>query len=642
MRIIKRLDIFLLKTFLPLFIMTFGICLFIFLMQFLWKYVDEMVGKGIEIYVLGKLFFYVALTMVSESLPLAILFASLMTFGNLGEQFELLALKASGISLMRIMRPVMVFLICITVVAFFFQNDIIPISQVKMYTLLYSVRNKSPELEIKSGTFNQDMRGTSIYVREKDKKDKQLMRNVMIYDYSEGFNNLCVTVADSARIQTSENKKFVILTLMSGESFENSKDNNNRARNAKDAVPYWRRMFETTELLIDFDGNFNMTDEEFFQGMYIGKNLASLQASIDTMTVKIDSIKEIESRGLYAQSYRKTLAVVSSNKQTEEQRILDSLNIKRPFFPFDSLYNRQDPAAKATVLNHAKRNAEGFFSNNSFRTIQTINEDKDIRRHHMEMHKKFTSSFACLVFFFIGAPLGAIIRKGGLGTPSVLSVFLFVIYYVISSFGSRMVREGVWPPWEGMWLSSAVLLSLGIFLTYKAVNDSALFNADTYLDAIKYFLGKREYRKIERKEVIMELPDYTMLTNRLTLLKDACDKYPQENKCWMSYWKFWKHGGSDSDAEKIALEIESNVDILENSDHHLVLNKTMDFPVIKNYGLMVTVSPAVGLALALLFPLGGLVYLIAVYRRKILRQDIQTTMRVCEEMIEMIEEKNLK
>ena len=637
MRIIKRLDIFLMKMFLPLFLMTFGICLFIFLMQFLWKYVDEMVGKGLEMAVLGKLFFYTALTLVPQALPLAILFACLMTFGNLGEQFELLALKASGISLMRIMRPLMIFLIMVSIVAFFFQNDIIPVSKVKMYTLLNSVRNKSPELEIPDGTFFNGLNGKSI-ICEKDKKDKKLLLNVKIYDYTRGFNYIRITLADSGRIQTSENKKFVILSLYDGESFENLEGSTKRARNAKDAVPYSRQSFKTMELLIEFDGNFNITNEEFFQELYIGKNLASLQASIDTMTVKIDSIKEIESKSLYEQSYRKTLVYAPTQARIDGQQQADSQTVKRPAFNFDSLYKAQEPAAKATLLNHAKRSADNM-NTYSFRANQTINEDRDIRRHHMEMHEKFTLSFACLVFFFIGAPLGAIIRKGGLGTPSVISVFLFVVYYVFTSFGSRMVREGVWPPWQGMWLSSAVLLPLGIFLTYKAVNDSVLLNADTYLDMIKHFFGRRENRKIERKEIIIERPDYAALTLRLRQLQEECEKYPAFNKCWMPYGQFWKQGGSDPVTEKIANEIESIVASLENSDRILVLHKTMDFPVISSYQQIMTVNPKIGLALALLFPIGGLVYLVSVYRRKIIRQDIKTTVRVCEEMAELIEDK---
>jgi lipopolysaccharide export system permease protein len=634
MRMIKRLDLFLLKTFLPLFIMTFGICLFIFLLHFLWRYIDEMVGKGIEMYILAELFFYAALSLVPQSLPLAILFASLMTFGNLGEQLELLAMKASGISLVRIMKPLTCFLVIIAISAFYFQNNIIPVSQVKMYTLLLSVRQKSPELEIPESMFYTELNGKNIYVREKDKKNK-LLKDVMIYDYSEGFNNLSVIVADSGRLKTSVDKKYVVMTLYSGELFGNLKGNKNRAREAKDAVPYRRETFDTMEMLIEFDGNFNMSNESIFQDRYAGKNLASLQRSIDSMTVRMDSIKRTESNALFAQSYRKTLTGVEMTGRTKD----DSLSVGKPAVNFDSLYRVQEPTAKASLLSYSKRNIDNLLMNYGFKSSTLSFEEKEIRLHHTEMHKKFTLSFACLIFFFIGAPLGAIIRKGGLGAPSVISVLLFLVYYIIDSIGYKMARDGIWLPWQGMWLSSSVLLPLGVFLTYKAVNDSVILNAETYLDTIKRFIGQREYRKIEKKDIIMERPDYDALTVSLQNLCVSCKQYLAGNRRWMQYVNFWKQGGTDPEAERIALEIEAIAGVLENSDRMLVLNKTMDFPIIKTYHLF-RISRRLGTMLAVFLPVGGIIYLIAIYRRKLLRQDIKTTIRVCDEMIEIINGKN--
>ncbi|HCC52468.1 MAG TPA: YjgP/YjgQ family permease [Porphyromonadaceae bacterium] len=644
MRIIKRLDLFLLKTFLPLFLMTFGICLFIFLMQFLWKYVDEMIGKGIEIHILAELFFYAALTFVPQALPLAVLFASLMTFGNLGEQLELLAMKASGISLMRIIRPLTVFLVFVAISIFFFQNNVIPVSQVKMYTLLYSVRQKSPELEIPESVFNTSIDGFNIYVKKKDKKNN-LLKDVMIYNHTAGFNDIHIIIADSGRLKTSADKKFLIMTLYNGESFQNNLRDSKKPRNARDAVPYRRETFDTMEILIDFDGNFNMRGETLFQGRYVGKNMESLRQSIDSMTVRIDSIKEVESKVLYEQSYRKTLARVRPQAKTDREIEVknDSLPAKRSVINFDSLYRAQEPVVKASLLSYSKRGIDNLLMNYGMKSESLRLEEKEIRWHHTEMHRKFTLSFACLVFFFIGAPLGAIIRKGGLGAPAVISVLLFVVYYIIDNIGYKMARDGVWIPWQGMWLSSAVLLPLGIFLTYKAVNDSVLLNAETYIDAIKRFIGKREFRKIEKKEIIMERPDYAALTVRLQQLQDSCKEYLAHHKRWLHYLKFWKQGGADSEAEGIAYGIESVVQVLENSDQNLVLNKTMDFPIIKSFHLTnFTITPKAGMALAIFFPVGGIVYLIAVYRRKLLRQDIKTTIRVCDEIIEIISDENKK
>jgi len=626
----KRLDIFILKSFLPLFVMTFGICLFIFLMQFLWKYVDEMVGKGIEIHILAELFFYAGMAFVPNALPLAILFASLMTFGNFGEQLELLAMKASGISLLRIMQPVTVFLVFVSVGAFFFQNDVIPVSQVKFYTILASVKNKSPELEIPESTFYNQIRGKNLYVKHKDKK-KKLLENVLIYDYSDGFNNARVILADSGRLKTSSDKKFLVMTLYSGESFENVKGNTkSRARDAKDPVPYRRETFDTMEMLIEFDANFNMYDESVYSDKYIGKNFASLQRSIDSMTVRLDSINEVESRALLAQSYKRTVAAAPAIAESPEKPQPRTIN-------FDSLFRAQEQVAKASLLNTSKRSIENMQMNYFVKASTLKFEDKQIRWHHIEMHKKFTLPFACLVFFFIGAPLGAIIRKGGLGAPAVISVILFVVYYIIDSLGYKMSRDAVWQPWQGMWLSSAVLLPMGLFLTYKAVNDSVILNAETYIDAFKRLIGARELRKIEKKELIMETPDYTAISNRLTALKASCSDYLAAHSRYLSIVALWRSEGVDTEAKNISQTLEETVEELKNSDRILVLNKAMDFPVINNYRLTpFPLERRLGIALLVLFPLGAALYLIAVYRRRLLRQDVLATIRVCNEMNSLI------
>jgi len=641
MRTIKRLDLFLLTTFLPLFLMTFGICLFIFLMQFLWLYVDDIVGKGIEIHVIFQLFYYAAMRFVPNALPLAILFASLMTFGNLGEQLELLAMKASGISLMRIMRPLIIFLIFISIAAFYFQDYVIPDSQVKLFTLLISVKHKSPELEIPERIFCDAIYGKNLYVKEKDKKNK-LLKDVMIYDYSEGFNNVSVIMADSGRVKTSIDKKFLVLTLYHGESFGNFKGNSNRARDANDAVPYRRETFDEMEMLIEFDSNFNRGNEDMYKGRHIAKNLAGLIQSIDSMTVRLDSIKEKESKALFESSYRKSLArydkpVAVHTAVAAEAEVAAAVPEVKHTIRFDSLYQTQDVQSKAALLEHAKRNIESFQMNYGFKSSEMKFEDKELRWHHTEMHKKFTLSVACLIFFFIGAPLGAIIRKGGLGAPAVLSVFLFIVYYVVDNSGYKLARDGIWLPWQGMWLSSAVLFPLGVFLTYKAVNDSVLLNAETYIETFKRLIGKREYRNIEKRELILEHPDYGEIKNRLQQLKSSCRSYVQNNKRWLPYFGFWQSGGTDREAGQIANQVEEVVEQLRNSDHIIVLNKIMDFPIISTYQLSgFHINAKWGLALAICFPLGGIIYLIAIYRRKLLYQDLHTTVKVCDELMTMI------
>ncbi|MDR2041664.1 MAG: LptF/LptG family permease [Tannerella sp.] len=632
---IKRLYIFLLKTFLPLFVMTFGICLFIVLMQFLWKYIDEMVGKGLELSVLGEMFSYAALSLVPMALPLSVLLASLMTFGSLGEQFELLAMKAAGISLFRIMKPLVIVLCFVAVGAFYFQNNVIPPSQVKMWTLLFSMRQKSPELEIPESTFYSEIAGYNIYVEKKDRDG--LLRNLMIYDYSEGFNNLQVIVADSGRLKMATNKLYLILSLYNGEAFENVKNQKSRERNTKsnDPVPYRKETFGMKEILIKYDANFSRADESLMQNRYIGKDLADLRKSIDSMTFSIDSVKELNATLLYNQSYKRSLNEYRYSPAATPPEPAGETAKELP--DFDELYLSKTASARLSILTRAKSTFENMKNEYAFKSAILAGEEKEMRRHHTEMHKKFTLSFACLIFFFIGAPLGAIIRKGGLGMPTVISVLLFIFYYIIDSIGFKMASNGMWAPWEGMWLSSAVLLPLGIFLTYKAINDSVILDADTYIDGFKKWMGIRISRKIEKKEVIMFQLDYTSFRLRVAELKRQCESYLSANKRWIPYLTFWKHGGTDNPAAQIAAALEQLVEDGSNSDRNLLLNKLMDFPIIQAYRwTRLPIARRTSVLIGWFFPVGLPVYLAVVYRRRFLLSDLRSICRVCDELMDMI------
>ena len=644
-----------LQTFLPLFIMTFGICLFIVLMQFLWRYIDDMVGKGLGIPVLGEMFFYAALFLLPMALPLAILLASLMTFGNLGERLELLAMKSAGVSLIHIMRPLIITIGIISIGAFFFQNNAMPVVQVKLYSLLYSMRQKSPELDIPEGVFYGEITGYNVYVKEKNNQTG-LLKDVMIYDYSKGFNNARVILADSGRLKTSADKLFLVLSLFNGESFENLSEGQTGSNNRKTAVPYRRETFSTKDILIDFDANFTRTDESFMQNQYMGKQLKDLQTSIDSMTVRLDSIKAINSKNVYDMSYKKTFS--KPKRELSQQAEMgtgntatvndtDSLtkisNEPVKIINFDSLYKAEAPSGQAALLVRAKSNIESVKADYYFKAATLGDEAYKVRRHLTEWHKKFTLSFACMVFFFIGAPLGAIIRKGGLGMPVVISVILFIFYYIIDNIGFKMARDGIWEAWEGMWLSSAILAPLGIFLTYKAVNDSVILNADTYLNAIKNFIGKRAGRKVEKKEVIIFNPDYAAMLPRLDKLAENCAEYLKSHKRWLNYFTFWKQGGKDHTAEQLATEMEGIIEELGNSDQNLVLNKLMDYPVIGGYNqLNANLNGKIGLAFGIFFPIGLPVYLLATYQRKLLRHDIQVVQKTSRELEDMIRNLEIK
>ncbi|EOS16749.1 MULTISPECIES: LptF/LptG family permease [Parabacteroides] len=644
-----------LQTFLPLFIMTFGICLFIVLMQFLWRYIDDMVGKGLGIPVLGEMFFYAALFLLPMALPLAILLASLMTFGNLGERLELLAMKSAGVSLIHIMRPLIITIGIISIGAFFFQNNAMPVVQVKLYSLLYSMRQKSPELDIPEGVFYGEITGYNVYVKEKNNQTG-LLKDVMIYDYSKGFNNARVILADSGRLKTSADKLFLVLSLFNGESFENLSEGQTGSNNRKTAVPYRRETFSTKDILIGFDANFTRTDESFMQNQYMGKQLKDLQTSIDSMTVRLDSIKAINSKNVYDMSYKKTFSkpkrelsqqAETGTGNTATANDADSLtkisNEPVKIINFDSLYKAEAPSGQAALLVRAKSNIESVKADYYFKAATLGDEAYKVRRHLTEWHKKFTLSFACMVFFFIGAPLGAIIRKGGLGMPVVISVILFIFYYIIDNIGFKMARDGIWEAWEGMWLSSAILAPLGIFLTYKAVNDSVILNADTYLNAIKNFIGKRAGRKVEKKEVIIFNPDYAAMLPRLDKLAENCAEYLKSHKRWLNYFTFWKQGGKDHTAEQLATEMEGIIEELGNSDQNLVLNKLMDYPVIGGYNqLNANLNGKIGLAFGIFFPIGLPVYLLATYQRKLLRHDIQVVQKTSRELEDMIRNLEIK
>lgn len=640
-----------LQTFLPLFLMTFGICLFIVLMQFLWRYIDDMVGKGLEIHVLAEMFMYAALALVPMALPLAILLASLMTFGNLGERLELLAMKSAGVSLIHIMRPLIITIGLISIGAFFFQNNVMPVAQVKLYSLLYSMRQKSPELDIPEGVFCSEINGFNVYVKHKDNKTG-LLRDVMIYNLSKGFNNASIMVADSGRLKMSADKLFLILSLYNGESFENLKDQSSSA-GTKSSVPYRRETFKTKDVLIEFDANFARTDESLMQNQYMGKNLQALQSSIDSMTVRLDSIRNINSRNVFDLSYRKTFvqpqSVQTQSTSGQSANSDNNPNIKTQqvepaiVMNFDSLYQAEKPSVKASLLTRAKSNIESQKADYFFKAATFGDEAYKVRRHLTEWHNKFTISFACLVFFFIGAPLGAIIRKGGLGMPVVLSVILFIFYYVINNIGFKMARDGVWEAWQGMWLSSAVLTPLGIFLTYKAVNDSVILNADTYLNVLKGLIGKRTGRKVEQKKIIIYSPDYDTIIPRLKQLADNCKKYAANHKRWTNYLTFWKQGGRDQAAELLAVEMDEIIEELSNSDQNLVLNKLMDYPVISGYNKLNTkISDKQGMAVGLILPVGLPVYLLATYQRKLMLHDIHTIQKTSGELIDIIENWKLK
>ncbi|MCM1028069.1 MAG: LptF/LptG family permease [Pseudoflavonifractor sp.] len=641
---IKRMYLFMLKSFVPLFVMTFFICLFIVLMQFLWRYIDDLVGKGLSIDVIAELFFYAALTMIPMALPLAILLASLMTFGNLGENFELTAIKAAGVSLIKVMKPLTILMILISIGAFFFQNDVLPIAQTKMWTLLYSMRQKSPELEIPEGVFYDQIPGLNLYVEHKN-PDTGTLYDVMIYDMSGGFENARVILADSGKLVSAADHVHLYLTLYHGEQFENL--TNQSTASGAGSVPYRRESFDFKEIMLSFDANFNRMDEEGMRNQYVGKNIQELQATIDSVNLRIDSIgtgigRELRSTNFFGIS--PTMTVMrrqgpSTSPAPVEEATPMEVAMDAPL-DVDSIFRSSTSGRALAYLNQALIKAKRNQSEYQFKGLTIDDDRRVVRRHAIELQKKFTLSFACIIFFFIGAPLGAIIRKGGLGTPLVISVLLFIFYYIIDNTGYKLARDGKVAVWEGMWLSAAVLLPLGIFLTYKAVKDSSVFSSDAYKAFFRALFGIREKRAITLKEVrIRDIGPSTaraMLTTLLEHVNDITTKI-STSRGYVNYWK--GQIVSHADITLLRRQTDEVIEYLSDTPSPDVIKMLNTIPVTAWRWIYDPSDsrPVLSWAGMILFPIGLPLYLIAIYDYRRLGKELSSTANVLNGLIKTTE-----
>lgn len=620
-----------LSRFLPRFLMTFCICLFIVIMQFLWRYIDELVGKGLSMDLIAELFFHAALSLLPMALPLSILLAALMTFGDLGEHVELTALKSSGISLTTIMKPIAILMVFVAIGAFFFMNNALPKSQVKMWTLLFSMRQTSPTLDIPEGAVYSQIPGYNIYVKRKD-KERDMLYNMLIYDVSSSSMYPRIVAADSGRLSMTEDKRHLVLTLYKGAWYEQMSSAN--GINGMSGDLYRRESFHDKEILIPYDANFTRMDDETMKSQYVGKDIGQLQHSIDSISLKVDSAADI----IVTQMRRRPICgvpqdrvVVNDGKSTlqpvPEIKLDKAVNI-------NDLIKSLPQNDQQQIVNQALSNATTEMQDLEFQGYM-VNEDNYImRRHQIELIKKFTLSLACLIFFFIGAPLGAIIRKGGLGMPIVISVILFIIYYIIDNSGYKLARDGRWVVWQGIWLSSAVLLPLGIFLTKKAVNDSAVFNPDAWLNFLRRVTGLHQTRKLAAKEVIINEVNTTEALTLIGNLKDTCqqflDRYPGRQR----YIDYWQQGYDKVAIKALSEEVDRVVDYLSNSRDQMVLNKAMDYPVIRQ---LLTYHPVsnrgLGSVMAVLFPIGLPMWLIGLRHQSNLKRDVRLTIRTCDQLV---------
>jgi len=565
---IKKLDIFVLKSFLLLFSGTFFICLFIFMMQFLWRYVDELVGKGLEISVLAQFFFLSALTLIPLSLPLAILLAALMTFGNFGERYELLSMKAAGIPLLRIIRPVVILCVFLGAMSFFFQNIVGPKAQKKLWTLLVSMKQKSPEVDIPEGIFYSDIEGYNIYVKHKD-RDTGILKDMLIYNFSDGFDNARIIWASEGKMELTADKGHLFLHLYDGEQFENLKSQSAISKN----VPYRRETFREKHVLIEFDTQFNMVDGSFLDRRSDIKNMNEIAEAVDSIQCYADSVGRSIYKDAMQTTYRTTTTL--PKKETDETAEQQTALINT-----DSIFNAMTSTEKLSTLTTTGNRINSLVSDWTMKSYLTKDADGSIRGHISDWHKKITLSLACIIFFFIGAPLGAIIRKGGLGMPVVISVLIFVVYYIIDSGATRVGKSGEMNVALGTWMSTIILAPLGGFLTYKSNKDSVVFNIDVYLAFFRKVFGIRTERHLFRKEVIIQTPDYQKAITTLDEICAACEGYSRTHRLLgpPNYFKIFTNNEHDDKIQQISQQMEDEIEDLSNSKDGVLINLLNKYP----------------------------------------------------------------
>ncbi len=535
-------------------------------MQFLWRYIDDLVGKGLEFKVIAELLLYTSSSLVPMALPLAILMSSLMTFGNMGEFYELTAIKSSGISLQRIMMPLIVLVIFISIGAFFFANEVLPFTNLKMRSLLYDVRNQRPEIQVLPGSFYNGIDGYSMRIDRKNPSTNMLY-DIKIYDHSQGRGNTSVTIADSGKMIVTEDERNLIFTLYNGYSYNELEDEKNYRK--KKTYPHRFDRFEEEQIIIELVGfSLTRTDEDLFRNHYSMLDLKQLGIMKDSINSDIRDKEDVLLTTLVNTNYFRKRTVSYRRQEIQHvkpdtikpefskigaQKLVDIKPVvipdeivERPLVAqrtrkppvkkintdpevyknlFEKLTIKEKDNVLGTALSYA-RSARTYVVSSA----NTINaKTRNLRKFEIEWQRKFTLAFACFIFLFIGAPLGAIIRKGGLGLPLVISTLFFIFYYVISLMGEKIVRESGMADYQGMWMASVIFLVTGIFLTYKATTDASILNFETYSNLIRKYLGIKRItivdtinkeEKIERTRKIK----YDKLIASLTSFQDNIDE----------------------------------------------------------------------------------------------------------------------
>ena len=639
MVIIKKLDWYVLKKFLLVFAGAFFVVLFVFMMQFTWRYVDDLIGKGLSFDILAKFYWYMAQTLVRDSLPLSVLLASLITFGNMGEWFELLAMKAAGIPLIRIMRPLAIFAAFLTGTSFYFQNFSSPDAQINMRTLLFSMKEQSPAVEIPEGVFYNGVPNINIYVQRKNTLTGMLYQTI-IYKTDQGFDRAQIVLADSARLEVTRDKMHLRLELWNGEQFESLESSGGAATQMMQNgahEPFDRETFRFKTLLIDFDSNFNLMDKSLIAGMPTAKNMKQIQQSVDSMNAELDSVGR--------QYYKDACVTYYRRPQLPAKDSVALLNLLRSrqgqsTLAFDTIVAHADPQKLQMARQIALSSVKSVSADLEWKAMGADQEQRSLLGHEVEWHNKITYSLACLLFFFVGAPLGAIIRKGGLGMPTVISVAIFIVWYIIYTSGMKMARDGNINMVLGMWISTMVIAPFSVFFTYKANKDSVVFNIDAYKHFFVRLFGLRTSRHIFRKEVIIDEPRLDKLPAEIETLISACKAYNEKSKLLRapSYVNIFFLHVPDRVAEQIDEQRERIVEELSNSRNRVVLEVLNRYPILYTHA---HTSPFdkkwANVAAGLFVPL-GIVLWFRIWRFRLrLYRDMRVIVRTSEQLLALLQ-----
>ena len=571
---IKKLDIFIVKQFGLLFVGTFFICQFVLMMQFLWRYVDELIGKGLSLEVMAQFFWYMGLMLMPQAFPLAILLSSLITFGNLGESSELTAIKAAGISLMQAFRSLIVISVLMAGVSFYFQNVVGPRANQDFYRLLLGMKQKSPEVQIPEGIFYDGIPGSNIYVQKKN-LETGMLYGIMIYRMTGSYEDQAIILADSGMMQSTAEKKHLLLTLYNGVWNENMRSQD-LAGTAD--VPYRRETFVTKKIVLDFDGGFSLADENDISGDARAKSLGKILHDKDSLQEFNDSV----GRAYYEEGSRFFFKHIEVSQP-------DSIKIAKQLAEgnttLDSMFMKLNDVQKQSAMRTAMNNAQSVATDLEMKGAYADSLHRYYRTHQIQAILKFTLALTCIIFFFIGAPLGAIIRKGGLGVPVIISVLVFIVYYILDSTGQKMARDDQWTVWYGLTISTVVLAPIACFFTYKANNDSVVFNIDLYKQLFMRVFGLRTHRHIYRKEVIIEDPIYALDSYYLLNISKEIKKYGEEHKLLRlpNPIHVFFRPGDDQKVEHIIQALEDVIEDLANTKDTQILGYLNHYPVVATH-----------------------------------------------------------